>query len=242
MSRGQFNATVLAKGIEMGEHDKRNEPSSPACLMHEFADELLPRPTGQGPDWAVVQAFRKAKRAELLARRQALDRGDRERIGAALTERLLATIDLRPFHVLGFYWPIRGELDLRPVAHRHVEAGGVAALPVVVAKNAPVELWQWEPGAAMQRGFWNIPVPAERNVVTPDALLIPLVGYDAAGYRLGYGGGYYDRTLAALTPRPFCIGVGYDDAELETIHPQLHDIPMNVVVTERRVLKLAMRA
>ena len=126
----------------MGEHDERNEPSSPACLMHEFADELLPRPGGQGPDWAVVQAFRKAKRAELLARRQTLDRDDRERCAAALTEQLLATVDLRAFKVLGFYWPIRGELDLRELARRHVDAGGIAALPVVVAKNAPVEFWQ----------------------------------------------------------------------------------------------------
>jgi 5-formyltetrahydrofolate cyclo-ligase len=68
-------------------------------------------------------------------------------------------------------------------------------------------------------------------------LVIPLVGYDAAGYRLGYGGGYYDRTLAALMPRPFCIGVGYDDAELATIYPQPHDLPMNLIVTERRVLR-----
>ena len=77
-------------------------------------------------------------------------------------------------------------------------------------------------------------VPAERHPVVPDALLIPLVGYDAAGYRLGYGGGYYDRTLAGLTPRPLCIGVGYDDAALATIYPQPHDIPMDLIVTERR--------
>jgi 5,10-methenyltetrahydrofolate synthetase len=73
--------------------------------------------------------------------------------------------------------------------------------------------------------------------VTPEVLLIPMVGYDSAGYRLGYGGGYYDRTLAALTPRPLCIGIAYDASQLETIHPQPHDIPMNAVVTERRVLR-----
>ena len=72
--------------------------------------------------------------------------------------------------------------------------------------------------------------------VTPGALLIPMVGYDAAGNRLGYGGGFYDRTLATFTPRPFCIGIAYDDSQLETIYPQPHDIPMNVIVTERRVL------
>jgi len=204
--------------------------------MHEFADELLPRPGGNGPDWPAVQAFRKEKRAELLARRQVVELDHRKRYATVLSESLLAAVDLRAFPVLGFYWPIRGELDLRRVASEHVEAGGVAALPVVVAKAEPVEFWRWEPGAAMQRGFWNIPVPLERHCVIPSVLLIPLVGYTAAGYRLGYGGGFYDRTLAALTPRPFCIGVGYDHAELETIYPQPHDIPMNVIVTERRVL------
>ena len=213
------------------------EPSSSPCLMHEFADELLPRPSGAGPDWPAVQAFRKAKRAELLERRRTVDFDGRGRYAHALTERLLSAIDLGVFAVLGFYWPIRGELDLRGIAQRHVGAGGAAALPVVVAKNEPVEFWQWEPGAAMQRGFWNIPVPAERRAVTPDALLIPLVGYDAAGFRLGYGGGYYDRTLAALTPHPLCIGVGYESAQLETIQPQPHDIAMDIIVTQRRVLR-----
>jgi 5-formyltetrahydrofolate cyclo-ligase len=221
----------------MGKHDEPNEPSSPACSMHEFADELLPPPGRSGPDWPAVRAFRKTKRAALLARRGALALADRNGHADRVTQRLLAAVDLRAYGALGFYWPIRGELDLRDVASRHVEAGGTAALPVVVVEGAPVEFWQWHVGAAMQRGFWNIPVPAERRVVRPDALLIPLVGYDAAGYRLGYGGGYYDRTLASLEPRPFCIGVGYDDAELATIHPQPHDIPMDVIVTERRVLR-----
>ena len=221
----------------MGEHEENNAPSSPACSMHEFADELLPRPSAAGLDWPAVQAFRKAKRLELLERRRAVGFDDRKRYANELTERLLAAVELRAFGTLGFYWPIRGELDLRAIAQRHLAAGGAAALPVVVAKNEPVEFWSWETGSAMQRGFWNIPVPLERRRVTPDALLIPLVGYDSAGYRLGYGGGFYDRTLASLAPRPYCIGVGYDDAVLETIHPQPHDIPMNIIVTERRVLQ-----
>jgi len=203
--------------------------------MHEFAAELLPPPPRTEPDWRAVQNLRKAKRTELLARRNALTPHERRSYGESLTAHLLTTVDLRAYPVLGISWPIRGELDLRDIARRHIEAGGTAALPVVVAKNAPVEFWQWEPGAALQRGFWNIPVPAERRCVTPDTLLIPLVGYDAAGYRLGYGGGYYDRTLAAAAPRPLCIGVGYDESELATIHPQPHDIPMTLIVTERRV-------
>jgi 5-formyltetrahydrofolate cyclo-ligase len=211
------------------------EPSSSPCLMHEFADELLP--LSPKAEWSAVRDVRKAKRAELLQRRSALRFRDRERYGESLTAHLIATLNLADYPVLGFYWPIRAELDLRNFARRHVEGGGIVALPVVVEKNAPVEFWQWEPGAAMQRGLWNIPVPAERRVVVPNALLIPLVGYDAAGYRLGYGGGYYDRTLAAAAPRPLCVGVGYDEAELATIHPQPHDVPMDLIVTERRVLR-----
>ena len=220
----------------MGRTREHNEPASPPCMMHEFAAELLRPSGGAGPDWPQVQAFRKAKRADLLARRRAVVFDERKQYAAALSERLLSAVDLRAFTVLGFYWPIRGELDLRRVARQHVDAGGVAALPAVVAKGEPVEFWRWEPGAQMQRGFWNIPVPFERHCVTPEALLIPMVGYDDAGHRLGYGGGFYDRTLASLTPRPYCIGIAYDDSQLETIYPQPHDIPMNIVVTERRVV------
>lgn len=212
-----------------------DEPGSPACLMHEFADELLP--LSPNAEWSAVRAFRKEKRAQLLQRRSALSFHDRRRYAESLAAHLHTTLDLGAYPVLGFYWPIRGELDLRDLASRQVENGGVAALPVVVEKNAPVEFWQWQPGAAMQRGLWNIPVPAERHVVVPNLLLIPLVGYDEAGFRLGYGGGYYDRTLEALNPRPLSVGVGYDEAALATIYPQPHDVPMDLVVTERRVLR-----
>ena len=213
-----------------------NEPSSPPCSMHEFAAELLPPPSSE---WNEVRAFRKAKRAELLERRAALSFHDRQRYAESLTAHLLTAVDFNAYRVLGFYWPIRGELDLRDFARRQIEAGLTAAIPVVVTKDAPVEFWRWQPGASLRRGHWNIPVPVERHAVVPDALLIPLVGYDAAGYRLGYGGGYYDRTIAARHRRPLCIGVGYDDSALVTIHPQPHDIPMDVIVTERRVQRFA---
>jgi 5-formyltetrahydrofolate cyclo-ligase len=221
----------------MTEHGSGDEPSSPPCSMHEFADELLP--LSPNAEWGAVRAFRKAERAQLLERRAALSRQERERRGEGLTAHLIAALDIAAYGALGFYWPIRAELDLRNLARDHVSAGGIAALPVVVEKNAPVEFWQWRPGAALQRGLWNIPIPAERRVVAPNLLLIPLVGYDAAGYRLGYGGGYYDRTLAAAEPRPLCVGIGYDDAEVATIHPQPHDVPMDLIVTERRVLRFA---
>ena len=85
------------------------------------------------------------------------------------------------------------------------------------------------------RGIWNIPIPSERYPVQPTVLLVPLVGFDAAGYRLGHGGGYYDRTLANLPQKPLGIGIGYDLGRLESIHPQPHDMPMDVIVTESGV-------
>jgi 5-formyltetrahydrofolate cyclo-ligase len=78
----------------------------------------------------------------------------------------------------------------------------------------------------------------EGDAVLPDVLLAPLVGFDAGGYRLGYGGGYYDRTLAALPERPLVVGVGFETSGMETIHPQPHDIPMDLIVTERRTIRI----
>ena len=86
---------------------------------------------------------------------------------------------------------------------------------------------------ALQSGVWGIPLPAKRDVVTPNLMIAPLLGFDRGRYRLGNGGGYFDRTLAARTDRPFVIGVGYASGELETIHPRPHDIPMDLILTER---------
>jgi 5-formyltetrahydrofolate cyclo-ligase len=151
--------------------------------------------------------------------------------GEAAKQKLLISLDLKKYPVLGIYWPMRGEIDVRDIARRHVEAGGVVGLPVVVEKGAPVEFWKWQPGMGMKRGVWNIPIPMTREVVIPEACIVPLVGFDSGKYRLGYGGGYYDRTLAGLPRRPFCVGLGFAEAELPSIFPQPHDIPMSVIVT-----------
>ncbi len=179
-------------------------------------------------------AWRRRMRAELLARRQALGEEERRRA----TARILAHLeDLRPALAppVALYWPIRGEVDLRGFANRLAAAGTVLALPVIVARAAPMEFWRWEPGAAMAEGVWKIPIPAVRDPLSPRTVLLPLVGFDAAGYRLGYGGGYYDRTLAVLHPRPLLIGVGYGFSRLATIRPEPHDQRLDLVVTEAGV-------
>ncbi len=113
--------------------------------------------------------------------------------------------------------------------------GATVALPVVVAKNEPLEFRRWEPHTKMALGPLEIPYPAEGEVVQPQAFLISLLGFDDAGYRLGYGAGYYDRTLARYDPKPLTIGVGFELGRLPTIHPQPHDIPMDFIVTETGV-------
>ena len=182
-------------------------------------------------EWPEIDAWRKGMREELIARRQGWDAQKRRRRGRAVCERLLQLPELKAAGTLGIYWPIRGEIDVRGVAATLFAAGVSIALPVVERKAAPLEFWRWEPGMAMQSGFWNIPIPAERELVKPDVVLAPMVGFDRAGFRLGYGGGYFDRTLAAASPRPRAIGIGYAEMRLETIYPQPHDIPMDAIVS-----------
>jgi 5,10-methenyltetrahydrofolate synthetase len=181
---------------------------------------------------AEVTAWRRTKRAELLAQRQSLSPEDRKRavdtIAAGL-DRLCAGMTVT---MVGLYWPIQQEPSLLPWGRALAQRQSIGlCLPVVVAPQSPLEYWRWAPGDAMVPGFWNIPVPAQRDLVTPDLVLAPLVGFDRARYRLGYGGGYFDRTLAALPKRPFVVGVGSQFGALETIFPQPYDIPMDAIVT-----------
>ena len=114
-----------------------------------------------------------------------------------------------------------------------IAAGGRIALPVVVERGRPLVFRAGVPGEKLVPGVWNIPVPPESAaVLTPDIVIAPLVGFDAAGYRLGYGGGFFDRTLASLPARPLVIGVGYEMQRIATIYPQPHDIPMSAIVTD----------
>jgi hypothetical protein len=108
-------------------------------------------------------------------------------------------------------------------------------LPEVVAKATPLQFRKWWPGAPMRPGVYDIPVPDGTEIVVPDIAIVPMNGFDASGYRLGYGGGFFDRTLAAFDPRPVAVGVSYETLRLDTIFPQAHDVAMDFVVTEKGV-------
>jgi 5-formyltetrahydrofolate cyclo-ligase len=182
--------------------------------------------------WEEIRQWRKQRREALIAQRMHAPAELRLEQGAAAKRHLGNAVDIGAHRTLGIYWPLRGEMDVRDLARAHLEAGGIVGLPVVVERNAAVEFWRWEPGMKMSKGIWDIPIPAERELVHPGMLIVPLVGFDAACYRLGYGGGYYDRTIAAATPRPLCVGLGFAAAALPSIFPQPHDIPMQMIVTE----------
>jgi 5-formyltetrahydrofolate cyclo-ligase len=155
--------------------------------------------------------------------------------GNEIEAKLRALFVERPVTTLGVYWPFQAEFDPRALIDWVIAQGFAVALPAVVDKKGPLEYRAWRPGEALIDGVWNIPIPEVRKVVLPQAVLAPLVGFDRQCYRLGYGGGYFDRTLAALAPRPRAIGVGFEMSQMETIFPQSFDIPMDVIVTEARI-------
>ena len=182
-------------------------------------------------DFDAVKLWRRAERERLLGLRQAMPPDERRRLGALIEMELRAVITEAP-GILGVYWPFRAEFDPRPLIEWAVGSGRMVALPVVIDKKGPLEYRAWRPGETLVDGVWNIPIPEKREIVVPALVLAPLVGFDRACYRLGYGGGYFDRTLASLSPRPLAIGVGFEFQSLETIHPQSFDVPMDAIVTD----------
>jgi 5-formyltetrahydrofolate cyclo-ligase len=182
-------------------------------------------------DAVEVKAWRRAERERLIALRLALPPADRRAAGERIAASIREVLAERP-GVLGVYWPFRAEFDPRPLIDALVAAGRDVALPVVIDKKGPLEYRAWAPGETLVAGVWDIPIPEKREIVVPAMVLAPLVSFDRECYRLGYGGGYFDRTLAALSPRPLAIGVGFAAQEIATIHPQPFDIAMDFIVTE----------
>jgi len=205
------------------------EYASPPCFMHELTPDFR-APLVEMP--VDVLRWRKAERARLIEARLALSADARQ----ARSERIASLLDLVigkfSGRIFGAYWPFRGEPDLRNWAIRAMERGGRIALPVVVEKGRPLEYRLWAPGDPLERGVWNILVPVRGEIVRPDVTIAPVVGFDAGHYRLGYGGGFFDRTLAVLPSTTLKIGVGYAESRIPTIYPQSHDIPMDVIVTD----------
>jgi len=185
---------------------------------------------------AELREWRKAERKRLIEQRMTLRAEQRTALTERIAERLEALIGDPAGLVISAYWPFRGEPDLKPMLARLREKGAITALPVVVQKAHPLEFRAWKSGDKLDRGVWNIPIPANGEVVIPDVAIAPVVGFDRECYRLGYGGGFFDRTMASLGGKPRLYGVGYADQEIPTIRPQSHDVPMLAVCTERETV------
>jgi 5,10-methenyltetrahydrofolate synthetase len=169
-------------------------------------------------------------RSALIAARLAFSVEERTAHAERLAAELDAVIGKIAPRSVSLYWPFRGEPDLRTWMQRAHGKGVRIALPVVIAKGQPLVFREWWPGAPLARGVWNIPYPVDGEALVPDVVIAPLVGFDPVGYRLGYGGGFFDRTLVALAPRPVAIGVGHPIGALATIYPQSHDIAMDMIL------------
>jgi 5,10-methenyltetrahydrofolate synthetase len=182
---------------------------------------------------------RAALRREKLAARLALDEKTRAELSARIEAHLAALLTPLPPQTLAFCAPVRGEFDARPLASLLLERGWHAAMPVVTEINAPMSFHAWTPSTEMSADRYGIPVPRNGAALVPDIVLLPLVAFDAQGFRLGYGGGYFDRTLAAMVPRPLAIGIGFELGRVPDIEPQVHDVRLDAVVTEAGVLRLA---
>jgi 5-formyltetrahydrofolate cyclo-ligase len=183
-----------------------------------------------------IREDKRALRARLLAGRSALGAGD-PRHAQAIRDRYLSAFDPAPGTVVSGFWPMTGEIDLRPVLEAVHARGGVCALPVVVAPRQPLVFRRWAPGVALETSRFGIQEPpADAPVVEPNHALVPLLAFDSWGYRLGYGGGFYDRTLARLRAlgghAVVAIGVGLAAQELDSVPHESFDERLDWLITD----------
>ncbi len=182
-----------------------------------------------------LAAWRREQRERLLDIRRHLTSAERQPHTDKLIANLETVFESIKGRLLGIYWPIKHEIDIRNWADALSTRRNIGlALPVVDEPRQPLSYRHWQLGAKMTRGFWNIPVPEDTTIVEPDIVIAPLVGCWGK-YRLGYGGGYFDRTLASRNPRPFVVGIGFESCRLNEFTPLPHDIPMDVIVTDETI-------
>jgi len=185
---------------------------------------------------------KKALREALIAQRLELpDRLER----ADLLQRVMRIwLVGRPDTVIGAYWPIKGEFDPLPALHRWKEDGELQGgpqrkrigLPVVNKLHKTMTFHAWYPGCPMEEDAYGILKPKATELVAPTLLFVPCVGYAAGGYRLGYGGGFYDRMLATLEPKPFTVGLGFTQSYLDEFEHEAHDVPLDAILNDNGVV------
>jgi len=185
---------------------------------------------------------KKALRQRLLEERLALP--DRQARCNLLQRVMRIWLVHRPDTVIGAYWPIKGEFDPLPALHRWKEDGELLdepqprriGLPVVDKVHKTLKFHAWFPGCPMEEDAFGIPKPKDTEVIVPTLLFVPCVGYGTGGNRLGYGGGFYDRTLATLEPKPFTVGLGFTNGFVDDLEPEPHDVPLDAILNDNGVV------
>jgi len=195
------------------------------------------RPPAAAGDRSAILTWRHNQRTDLIRQRMELPIDAHRCLSKAVLDHLLTAFPDLWGARIGLYWPFKREISLFPLARTIVARGGLVALPVIVGNGQPLQFRAWKAGDPLAAGSCDIPYPRDGHTVQPEVLLIALVGFDAENYRLGYGGGYHDRTLANAAPRPTTIGVGFELMRIKSIKPLAHDIPMDAIVTEAGVFR-----
>lgn len=180
-------------------------------------------------------------RREMLALRREAAKAAPE-AGHAVAARVFGDIELQAEAACSVWWPMGEELDVRPLLARLHFAGHPVGLPVVAGRARPLVFRRWRPQDALVPGGFGTSIPSEdKPEIDPRVLFVPLLAFDRAGYRVGYGGGFYDRTLEALRakgPR-LAVGLAFAAQEMESIPRDGHDQKLDWIVTEKETVRLA---
>jgi len=183
-----------------------------------------------------IEAVKADLRKDAHAARAALSEEVRAEAAKAVAAHFFESIAYAPEDVIAGYWRIRDELDCQPILIRLMDSGQKVVLPVVEGNDAPLDLRVWEADSPLyEAGFGTLAPSDLAPRAVPDVVLMPLLGFDSQGTRLGYGGGYYDRTLAVLPKRPMLVGLAFAAQELPHIPREPHDVPLDAIITENGV-------
>lgn len=151
---------------------------------------------------------------------------------AAILRHVEAWLSVQNFNTIGFYLPIFQEVDLVPVIGSWLETNPNKSAAIPVIEEERMFFAEWSPNIPLTKGIFNTLIPQTIKKIEPDVLLVPCLGFDHSNFRLGYGGGWYDRYLSQTYPRPYTVGIAYSKCRIDTISPEPTDIPLNKIITD----------